>query len=458
VAGLLLLVAVAAGVLGQGAYYTPVQRYVGVLVAVAAVLTLAAWPLTRSDARLPPVIPAGALAAWAVLDAALHGVPAAGVRPALLLLGVVAVLLACRRLAQGDRDALLIGVTGIGLVVALAGWLGVAGRAGSWAWQAQGVWRASSTLSYPNAAAAVLAPVALVVLARLVEVPRSLPLVLAATGLLAGLAATMSRAGALALAVGLLVLAGLRGPRTTARAAVGPCAGALLALGCLLPSMPATSPPRPGLALVGLAAGLGLAVLVARLERWSAIALVLGAAAVGGLVALLVVGGGGAVQTVAGARLNLASPDRGGALRAALRVVAAHPLTGAGPGQADLRWKGPDGGMEFFAFAHNEYAQVAAELGVVGLVLLAVLLVALARLLWNARATGPAGTAWAGAVAATAAFAVHSGFDFVWHLPAALLAVTLLAGAVLPAPDSDDAREPSVLAQRRESDESQGAN
>jgi hypothetical protein len=456
-AGLLLLVAVAAGLLGQGAYYTSVQRYVGVLVAAATVLVLVAWPPTRSDVRLRPVAPAAALAAWAVLDAALQGVPAAGVRPALLLLGVVAVLLVCRRLGQEDREVLLIGVTGIGLLVALAGWLGVAGRVGSWAFEAQGIWRASSTLSYPNATAAVLAPVALLVLARLVAAPRSLPLVVAATGLLAGLAATMSRAGALALVVGLLVLAGLRGPRATARAAVGPCAGALLALACLVPSMPVASPPRPALALAGLAAGLALAAIVTRLERSSAVALVLGGALAGGLVAGLVTGGG-AVRTVAEARINLASPDRGSALHAALWVIAEHPLIGAGPGHADLRWEGHDGGTQFFGYAHNEYAQVAAELGLVGLALLAVLLVAIARLLWSTRATCPVGGIWAGVVAATGAFGVHSGFDFVWHLPAVLLTVTLLAGAVLPAPDGANARTLSLTAQRKETDENQIAN
>src|SRR6266516_1579235 len=271
-AGLVLLVAVAAGLFGQGAYYTSVQRYVGVLVAAATVLALAAWPPTRSDARLLPVAPAVALAAWAGLDAALHGALAAGVGLALLLLGVVAVLLVCRRLGQEDREVLFLGVTGIGLVVALAGGLGVAGHVGSWAFQAQGVWRASSMLSYPNATAALLVPMVLVVLARLVETPRSLPLVLAVTGL--------------------LVLAGLRGPRATARTAVGPCAGALLALACLLPSMPVASPPRPVLALAGLCGGLTLAGVVARLRWRLAVALLLTAGLAGGL-ALVVPGGGG---------------------------------------------------------------------------------------------------------------------------------------------------------------------
>jgi hypothetical protein len=173
----------------------------------------------------------------------------------------------------------------------------------------------------------------------------------------------------------------------------------------------------------------------------------------GGLALVVVVGGGGAgdaVQTVAAARINLASPDRGSALRAALGVTAAHPLTGAGPGHAELRRKEPDGGIQFFAYAHNEYAQTGAELGLVGLALLAILLVAVARLLWSARATGPSAAAWAGVVAALAAFAVHSGFDFVWHLPAVVLTVMLLVGVVLPTPYGAGARKGSVIVQGRE--------
>jgi O-Antigen ligase len=436
-----------------------VRWYVGVLVAAATVLALVGWPPSRGDARLPPVVAALALAAWAVLDAALLGVPAAGVGLALLLLGVVAVLLVCRRLGQEDREVLLLGIVGIGLLVALAGWLGVAGRVGSWAWLGDGVWRASSTLTYPNAAAAVLVPVALVTLARLIDAPHNLGLALAATGLLAGLGATMSRAGALALAVGLVVLAGLRGPRGTARAALGPCVGALVALVCLVPSMPADRPPRPALALAGLCAGLGLAAIVARLRRRPAVTLVVGGVVVGSLAATIVLGGlGDAAPLVAETRITLASPDRSGAVAAALRVAAAHPLTGAGPGQADLRWREADGGTRIFGYAHNEYAQVAAELGLVGLVLLAILLVAFARLLWSARATGPAGAGWAGVVAAAAAFAVHSGFDFVWHLPAVLLTVMLLAGAILPAPSDADARSPFRTVRRKESDENQIAS
>jgi hypothetical protein len=459
-AGLLLLVAVAAGLLGQGAFYPSVQRPFGLLIAVATLLGLVGRPLTTDDLRLLAVVPALALAAWAAVDGVLVGVGGAGVGPAALLVGLVAVLVVCRRLGQEDREVLVAGVIGIGLVVALIGWLGVAGRVGSWAFQAQGLWRASSTLTYPNATAAVLVAISLVVLGRLIATPGSVPLALAAAGLLTGLAATMSRAGVLALVVGLVVLAGLRGLGVTARAVVGPVAGALVATIGLLPSMPAASPPRPALALVGLGAGLVLAAMVARSRRWSALVLV-GGVLVAGLVGLLLTGGGigGAAQTVAQARGNLASPDRTGALHAALRLVIQHPLTGTGPGQADLRWKGHDHGSQLYTYVHNEYLQVTAELGLVGLGLLAVLLVAITRMLWRARPTDhPTTTTWAGVVAAVAAFVVHSGFDFVWHLPAIVLTVTLLIGLVLPAPDPDPAQLPSIPVQEEEPDENQASH
>jgi O-antigen ligase len=272
----------------------------------------------------------------------------------------------------------------------------------------------------------------------------------------------MSRAGALALVVGLVVLAGLRGLGATARATVGPVAGALVATIGLLPSMPAASPPRSALALVGLGVGLALAAMMTRLRRWPALAL-LGVILLAGVAGLLVTaadGMGGAAQTVAEARVNLASPDRTGALHAALRLVSQHPLTGTGPGQADLRWKGHNHGSQLYTYVHNEYLQITAELGLVGLALLALLLVAITRLLWGARATGPGGAmaTWAGVVAAAAAFAIHSGFDFVWHLPAIVLTVTLLVGLVLPAPDITPAPQGSVPVQEEEPDENQAAH
>jgi hypothetical protein len=143
-AGLLLLVAVTVGVVGQGGFYGTVQRLVALLVAAATLLALIAWPPNGDDVRRLPVHAALALAAWALIDAVLLGVPAAGgAGLALLLAGVVATLATCRRLCPEDRQLLLTGVTAAGLVVALTGWLGVAWRIDSLAWLGDGIWRAS---------------------------------------------------------------------------------------------------------------------------------------------------------------------------------------------------------------------------------------------------------------------------------------------------------------------------
>ena len=431
-AGLLLLVAVAAGLAAQGAFYRPQQRVVGLLVLVAAAVALPAWPPGRREARLL-LLPALALAGWAWLDALLLGTavgPAAQV--ALLLLIMAAVLLVCGRLSDADRRTMVTGLLVVGLLVAATGWLGVLRRLDGWAWEGDGIWRAASTLTYPNATAAVLVPLFMVALARLADAPRSVPPALAATGLLVGVGATLSRAGALGLAVGLLVLARALGPARVARAAAGPCLGALVAVGSLLPSVP-VGPARPAPAIAGLAAGLALAAVTARSSgrrRVVTLACVLLAGA--GLL-VVAAGSAGVLDTVADARVTLDSPDRSAATRAALDIVAAHPVTGAGPGAADLRSPAPAGGTRLFAHSHNEYLQVAAELGLVGLALLVVLLAGLARLVWAAR-PGRDPAAWAAAVAGAAAFAVHSALDFTWHLPAVLLAVLLVIGAGLPAP------------------------
>ncbi len=431
-AGLLLLVAVAAGLAAQGAFYRPQQRVVGLLVLAAAAVALPAWPPSRREVRLL-LLPALALAGWAWLDALLLGTPVGpAAQVTLLLLVTAAVLLVCGRLSPADRRTVLTGLLVIGLLVAATGWLGVLWRLDSWAWEGDGIWRAASTLTYPNATAAVLVPLLMVALARLAAAPRSVPLVLAATGLLVGVGATLSRAGAVGLAVGLLVLAGALGPARVARAAVGPCLGALVAVGSLLPSVP-VGPARPAPAIAGLAAGLALAAATARSSgRRQVLTLACVVVAGAGLLAVAA-GSAGILDPVADARITLDSPDRSAATRAALDIVAAHPVAGAGPGAADLRSSATEGGTRLFAHSHNEYLQVAAELGLVGLALLVVLLAGLARLVWSAR-TGRDPAAWAAAVAGAAAFAVHSALDFTWHLPAVLLAVLLVIGAGLPAP------------------------
>lgn len=109
-------------------------------------------------------------------------------------------------------------------------------------------------------------------------------------------------------------------------------------------------------------------------------------------------------------------------------------MTGAGPGQATLYWVGPDGRTLTVQYVHNEYLQVLAELGMVGLALLLALLAVVARMVWRGRDLVGTPATWAGVVAGLSALAVHSGLDFLWHLPAIPLTAAVLAGLAAPPP------------------------
>jgi O-antigen ligase len=108
--------------------------------------------------------------------------------------------------------------------------------------------------------------------------------------------------------------------------------------------------------------------------------------------------------------------------------LAEQPLMGTGPGRAVLRWRDDRGQTLQARFVHNEYLQVAVELGLIGAAALLVALIAVGRAVWQGRDAN--GVSWAGVVAALVATAVHGGIDFVWHLPAIPFVTMLLAGTV----------------------------
>jgi hypothetical protein len=432
----LLLAALSVSLVAQGAFYPRAQLWVAALLGAALLALPGLHRLARADR--PVTLALAGLAGWAVIGAVLHHDPRAAVPYLGLLIGVLAVMLACSGLDAGARDLVLTGLFGCGVLIALLGWLGLALHWQRWTWQGQGLWRASSTLTYPNATAIILAMLALVTLARLTETPRSTRLALGTTVLLTGLIATLSRAGLMAVAVGLLVLAVARGPRALLRAGWGPVLGAVVAAFGLVPTMTASS-PRPVPAVLALAAGLAISVGATALRPsrygrrtpfswYSQYSLV----AVGGL-ALLALGfrlpGWSGLTAVTGARLTVDDPERAASFHAALQVFQQHWLIGAGPSLPSLTWA-PGTGSKVYRYAHNEYLQVLAELGIVGGVLLATLLATLVRRLYQRRRTG--GAVSAGALAATAALAFHAGFDFVWHIPAIPLLAAALVGLASP--------------------------
>jgi hypothetical protein len=427
---MLLVVALVVAIAAQGGYYGAGQRVVAIVLLLALLTALPARPLAGDDALLPPVGASAILAVWAAVSAAVAGDITVALPVIALLAGVVVVLVAVRRLTRSQRDALAVAVVAVGVLAAATGWVGVAWRITPWALADQGLWRAATTLTYANAAAGLLVPLALLAVARLAARP-GIPPTVAACLLLVGAGATLSRGGVLALTVGAAVLTTLLGPGRTLRVAGPPTLGAAVALAGLLPSMPASSPPRPVLAAAALVVGAGVAVGASHLHsRLLALGL---AAAVLAAGAVLAVGGrgGDTAATVTSTRLTIASPDRAAAARAALQLAVERPLTGTGPGRAVLVWV-QDSRRVTSRYVHNEYLQVLAELGFVGLALLVVLLASLAWTVWRGRPHAPSTAVWAGAVTGLAALAVHSALDFLWHLPAVPLAGAVLAGLVLP--------------------------
>jgi len=235
-----------------------------------------------------------------------------------------------------------------------------------------------------------------------------------------------------ALMAGLVCLSALAGALRTACGLAPAALGSLGALAGLAPSMPAGSDPRPVLAVLGLVAGvLAAAMLAQATARTLAVTAVVVLVVTAALVSLGLLDGAG--RSVSNARLTLASADRKAQTSAALSLAADHPLTGTGPGRATLFFTGSDGEALAARYVHNEYLQVLAELGAVGLALVVVLLGALARSVRSGRASAPSPLLWAGGAAGLVALCVHSAVDFLWHVPALPLGGALLVGLTFSA-------------------------
>jgi O-antigen ligase len=403
----------------QGAYYGPTQLVVGLVLFGGVFLLPRAPTFTRED--LPVALCAAGLIGWALADGVLTHAPAGGGRYALLIAGVLLFAGTCRQLRGRARHDLLSGLIMICCLLAALGWVGVVGHHPPWGFESPGLWRASSTLTYPNATAALLAVVALVCLAVRTRDPGARWLGVAATALTTGLAATLSRAGVLGFGVGVVVLVVSIGWRPVARAALAPMAGAAIAMAGLLPSITADAPTPAtiGLAAAGALAGLG----VGSRTPASPFLLLVPAAAIA--VVILT-----PHAEDLGSRFTFDSPDRWESIQTAWQVFTHHPLTGAGPGLDRLVLEHTQGGTDIFQYAHNEYLQVLAELGAIGGVLLAAFLFVVIRSVHRSRSS--TGALAAGVLAGIAALVVHAGFDFVWHVPAIPLFAAALIGLAAP--------------------------
>jgi hypothetical protein len=387
----------------------------------------------------PAALGAAGLAVIAVLSGLVAG-DVGGSWTTVALLGCAGgAVLASTAIQASEREALVSWLLVGGVIVSALAWTGVAFHLQPLALVAGGLWRGASGLTYANATAAFLVPLGLVGLARAAEQRPSTATAAATSGMtyliLVGAGSTLSRAGMLGLAVGVVALVVALGWRRCLPAWGPIILGTCVAFGGLAVSMPSTGRAQPLLAIGAVIVGAAITWVGARLSDRGAAALLIGVLL---LVPLLV--------TFAPSRLTAASPDRTHATDAAVAVFAGSPILGVSPGHYVLTWNDPVTGPMFLRYAHDEYLQLAGELGLIGVAVAAVAAFAVCRRAWRSRSRA---AAWCGPAAGLLALAVHSGFDFLWHIPLIVVLVGVLIGlvttpnptALVPTPPAPTSKE-----------------
>jgi O-antigen ligase len=348
------------------------------------------------------------------------------------MIGFAGAFLATRRLRDNYRVLATQLVVGLGAVSAAAGLLATAARWYPLAMPAQNLWRLATTLTYSNAAGALLA-VALLTGLGLEQRAHTTQLMVCLCA--AGLVATQSRGAVLGAIVGLVLvpLAQLR------RAALTVGLGILGGLAVVATS---SGPSAQPLAVLSVVAAVVLAVVLPRrsgavglsttlagtwwgsARKRAVVLAVLAVATIG-----IAVGAGLVLRVPIERRVALgSSEDRSHEWAAAFDQFRSSPLVGVGPDEL-LYFHAADG--NYAHFSHNEYLQVLADGGLIGAALLVVSGVCVVR------AVRREDVATSCAAAGLLAFAVAASLDFDWHLAALGLVGGWVAG-LAGRPGTDD--------------------
>jgi O-antigen ligase/polysaccharide polymerase Wzy-like membrane protein len=128
-------------------------------------------------------------------------------------------------------------------------------------------------------------------------------------------------------------------------------------------------------------------------------------------------------------RLASVETNRTAYWKVALRTFVHHPLKGHGSSSFQVDWARERTIRDPAKDAHSLYLETAAELGIVGLLLLASLFVGVGASAVRAHRRLPELSA--GWIAAACAWAVHAGLDWDWEMPAVTLIALVLAGALV---------------------------
>ncbi len=320
--------------------------------------------------------------------------------------------------------------------------------------------RLEQPLTYWNAMGEVAA-LGFVLAARLAG-DRSRPAALRAAAAAAspalglGLYISFSRGALFACVAGLVTLVVVAPERGQARAIATTLAAAVVAALVAAPfkgvtSLAGSAPSRErdgAIVLVALVVIAALAGLVQR--RWvgstgSDARLRLPARAP--LLATLVICAGLGLAIVLGAHEQSAQPLQGGSSRlvslqsnryaywrVALRAFSSEPLHGVGAGGWAVDWLRWRPFAEGAQDAHSLELQTLAELGLVGLALLAAFLAGVGIAARAAYRVAPG--AAAGAIAGCVVWLAHSPLDWDWEMPAVTLIAVVLAGSLLALPEA----------------------
>ena len=322
--------------------------------------------------------------------------------------------------------------------------------------------RLEQPMTYWNATGA-LAAIGLVLCARVagdVTRPRVLRIAAAAAAAPLGMGAylSFSRGAIACLLAGLAALVAFDRSRAQLRAALialgaGALAGAAAAPFGAVRALHPGHATAEGLAVLALLAVIaaGAALLQARAgERRSplrlgtapVVAVVVALALLPYAAVVLAERGGPSRDAAFGAtnaRLSDVGTHRLSYWRVAVDVAADHPIAGAGPGAFAVEWLRRRTIDERVRNAHSLELQTLADLGLVGLALLAGVLAATA--LAARRVLGADRALAAGPAAAALTWALHAGLDWDWEMPAVTLVAVALAGLLLcraGAPDGAD--------------------
>jgi hypothetical protein len=394
------------------------------------------------------------LAGCTVLAGAFDGLSSRTAAPIALLAGLAAVVMVVGASPGRLRCQFADIGTVLGGFLAVTAWIGVAFHLSPFGHPDGGLWRAATTVTYANAAAAVLAPICLWSIARRTSSngpSRRALSVLIATGLIA----TFSRAGIASFVVGLAVLAGLLGFSAVGRVAAPTLLGASIAALGLIPGIGASSPARPLWAVAGLVGGVSVGMarypraLVGRRKKRSS-----GRRMRVGLLGVVLAAAAATTIAVAGHsslwsnRMSVASPDRSSLASVALHMWRTHFFTGVGPDHETFVWMTSTNRELFDRYAHDEYLQLAVEegaLGLLGLGAAAAGVAVTARRGWRSgnRGNYEIRALRAGAIAGLVSFALHSGFDFLWHVPVVPLIAAVAVGLSAVLPPGDEMSQPT---------------